>query len=110
MLDRWNNRCAVTGATTLDAIRASHIKAWRFSDGQERLDPNNGLPLIASLDALVDAGIISFGVDGELLISKSLSQSERKLFGLEGAKLTKKPSPQTAQYLAIHASKIFRGS
>ena len=57
VLKIWGNRCCVTGSTTLDAIRASHIKPWRRSSNQERLDPYNGLPLVATLDALFDAGM-----------------------------------------------------
>ena len=28
VLQLWNGRCLVTGSTTLDAIRASHVKPW----------------------------------------------------------------------------------
>jgi putative restriction endonuclease len=52
VLKAWGGQCCVTGSRTLDAIRASHIKPWNKSDDQERLDPSNGLPLIATLDAL----------------------------------------------------------
>jgi putative restriction endonuclease len=33
----WKNKCCVTGSTTIDAIRASHIKPWRDSTDEERL-------------------------------------------------------------------------
>ncbi|MBX3059741.1 MAG: HNH endonuclease [Anaerolineae bacterium] len=107
VLARWGNKCAVTGATTLDVIRASHIKPWRYSSNAERLDPDNGLPLIASLDALFDAGFIAFDTDGTILISPSLSKSERKIFNLDNARLAKKPSHNN-KYLAFHREEIFR--
>src|ERR1019366_6901961 len=52
VLESWGNCCSVTGSVVQPAIRASHIKPWRESSNAERLDRNNGLPLIASLDAL----------------------------------------------------------
>lgn len=107
VLERWGNKCAVTGATTLDAIRASHIKPWRCSSDVERLDPDNGLPLVASLDALFDAGCISFDTDGMILISPSLSESERKIFNLDNARLAKNLSPNNKKYLAYHREEIF---
>src|SRR5207248_1999952 len=90
ILGRWNHRCAVTGSTTLEVIRASHIKPWRASTNEERLDPSNGLPLAASLDALFDAGLISFEDSGRLLISPKLSQNECAIYGLAGNGLQQK--------------------
>lgn len=40
--------------------QASHAKPWRTSSDQERLDPHNGLPLIATLGVLFDRGLIGF--------------------------------------------------
>jgi putative restriction endonuclease len=70
VLAYWGMQCCVTGTRTLDAVRASHIKPWRDSNNEERLDSNNGLPLVATLDALFDAGLITFSPDGKLLTSK----------------------------------------
>lgn len=50
VLAAWENRCAVTGATM--CLRASHIKPWRSCSNSERLDANNGLPLVATIDVL----------------------------------------------------------
>lgn len=72
VLERWEMSCAVTGCTILAAIRASHIKPWRESDNKERLDAENGLPLVATLDALFDRHLISFRSDGRIVISKTL--------------------------------------
>lgn len=107
VLQMWNYRCSVTGSNTLDAIRASHIKPWRNSSDTERLDPHNGLPLVASLDALFDAGLISFDESGCLLFSSKLSQSERAIYGIEKKRLRQKVSPSTAAYLEHHRAKLF---
>ncbi len=87
VLDLWGRRCCVTGTKVLDAIRASHIKPWRESDNNERLDPNNGLPLVATLDALFDAGLITFSANGILLTSNQLKKSEITLLRLTKQRL-----------------------
>lgn len=104
----WGNACSVTGSTTLDVIRASHIKPWRFSNDNERLDPANGLPLVASLDALFDAGLISFDSSGALIVSSRLPEPERDIFGVNGRSLAHPPSDSTAEYLAYHRDHILR--
>jgi len=108
VLELWNNRCSVTLSTTLDVIRASHIKPWRDSTDEERLDPYNGLPLVASLDALFDAGLISFKSSGALIVSSLLCDGERKIFGVNAQRLAKAPNKRTAQYLTYHREHIFR--
>lgn len=102
VLHQWGQRCAVCSAITQKAIRASHIKPWRDSTNDERLDPNNGLPLVASLDALFDVGLISFESTGRMIISPNLSGAERKIFGIVGSSLTKRPKAKMAAYLADH--------
>ena len=110
VLQMWGSRCCVTGSTTLDAIRASHIKPWRDSNNHERLDPNNGLPLIATFDALFDARLITFAADSRLLVSKRLDAKEKKLLGLAGRKLRQVPNEHTAAYLAYHRESLFINS
>lgn len=110
VLRLWDDRCSVTGSSTVEAIRASHIKPWCKSNDQERLDPNNGLPLLATLDALFDAGLISFDSSGMLLLSGRLSACEQQLLGVTGPspQLRKKPSASTAEYLDYHYKYVFR--
>ncbi len=108
VLKNWGNRCAVTGSTTLEAIRASHIKPWRVSSNEERLDPQNGLPLIASLDALFDAGLISFEPTGKMVVSRNLSSSERLIFSIDNRELQKPLTKVAKRFLAYHRKHIFR--
>jgi putative restriction endonuclease len=105
VLQSWGNACSVTGSMIQAAIRASHIKAWRESSNAERLDPENGLPLIASLDALFDAGLISFDSSGKLIASSKVSMAERGIFGIGETALRRKPTPRMAGYLAHHCAK-----
>lgn len=102
VLARWEGRCAVTGCATLEAIRASHITPWRAASNVERLDPANGLPLLATLDALFDAGLIGFASDGTLLVSDRLPDNEREKLHLQARRLRRPPDARTAAYLAEH--------
>jgi putative restriction endonuclease len=85
-------------------LKASHIKPWRKCTGKEdRLDPQNGLLLNATLDALFDRGLISFNDDGAILISRIISDEEQRRLGIEKQmKLSKQPSPKQIEYLRSH--------
>ncbi len=108
LLQRWGDRCAVTGSSVPDAIRASHIKPWRHSDDRERLDPANGLPLIATLDALFDAGLISFDEHGGMLVSSKLSEEERNILLSRCQKLRMSVPDDMVKYLEFHKNQLFR--
>ncbi len=106
VLQRWQERCAVTGSAVIQVIRASHIKPWRDSTDAERLDPDNGLPLVASLDALFDAGLISFDATGQMLIAEQITPAERAIHGLTGRRLSQTPAQRTARYLRDHTARF----
>lgn len=101
-LERMWGGCAVTGCTLLVALRASHIKPWRASDNRERLDPHNGLLLVANLDALFDAGVISFDDAGSMLIDPEVEESDRELLGVHPSMRLRRVYPQSQPYLADH--------
>jgi len=82
-------------------LRASHAKPWRTSSDQERLDPHNGLPLIATLDVLFDRGLIGFADDGSMVCSKLLASADRELLGLP-ASLRKSLNTAQKTYLRHH--------
>jgi len=52
--------CALTGLAVPELLVASHIKPWRESSNEERLDPMNGLLLVAHADKLFDRFLLSF--------------------------------------------------
>ena len=56
--------CALTGAAIPELLVASHIKPWRKSTNKERLDPMNGLLLVANADRLFDRNFMSFKQNG----------------------------------------------
>lgn len=107
VLSLWGYKCALTGSTTISAIRASHIKPWKRSTSIERLDPFNGVPLLATFDALFDRGFISFNRSGDLLVSPRLLQPERALLGLEGLRGIRKVPRRSQSYLKYHRDHVF---
>jgi putative restriction endonuclease len=72
LINFWG-KCSVTGYRETSLLMASHIKPWSMSSDKERLDKYNGLLLLPNLDRAFDRGLISFGEDGMILISSSLS-------------------------------------
>lgn len=57
---RRGERCVLTGLEVPELLVASHIKPWRESTNEERLDPMNGLLLSAHVDKLFDRYLMSF--------------------------------------------------
>ncbi len=102
----WAGKCAVTKCATKALLRASHIKPWRDSNNQERLDRFNGLLLNPVLDAAFDRGLISFSDAGEILFRKEFSVPERELLGLHPKlKLVcvyEENKPYLAQHRKLH--------
>ena len=106
--ERWHNRCAVTGVSIREVLRASHIKPWAASSDRERLDPNNGLLLCANLDALFDKGLISFHTDGKILISSVLPEADRFPLGLSLNMRLKEINPDQEKYMLYHRKYIYQ--
>jgi hypothetical protein len=110
VLAKWDNQCAVSRVEIRELLRASHIKPWKDSTSRERLDPCNGVPLIATLDALFDYGYISFDDSGKMLISPLLNKVDCQKLGITRKRLRIKPDKKMKGYLEYHRSKIFRSS
>jgi hypothetical protein len=109
LFERWGDGCAVTGLTQSAILRASHVKPWKDSSNRERLDPENGLLLVANLDALFDAGLITFRSDGQMLVSPLVDSAHRAQLQIP-AKLKIKPSAKLSSYLDYHRQYCFQGS
>lgn len=107
LIRRWHRKCAVTGCTIVEILRASHVKPWRLSTDKERLDSENGLLLCAHVDALFDSGLVSFADDGALLISAEITIEDRSRLRLEHG-LTEQPSTALKAFLAYHRRYIAR--
>lgn len=103
LMSVWKCKCAVTGVDVPALLRASHIKPWRLSDNSERLDPENGLLLVANLDAAFDAGLLSFSDEGKIIFSSNLGPAPHDLLGIRpGATLATPPSRRQQVFLHHH--------
>lgn len=108
LLKYWGRKCAVTRVENAALLRASHIKPWRYSDNDERLNKYNGLLLQPNLDAAFDACLISFEDDGRILISKSLSQSDLDRLGIHADMKLSKVDHEHSRYLAYHRDMFYK--
>lgn len=104
LIQHWRV-CAVTGLSAQSLLRASHIKPWRDSDNRERLDRFNGLLLAPHLDALFDAGLISFDDSGRILLSTRLSADDRRLLGVNDGFALRSVDQRHKKYLLFHRKK-----
>ena len=84
LLEYWDGRCAITGLAVPELLRASHIKPWASCDTHaELLDIFNGLLLAPRLDAAFDAGSITIGEGGTVLVSSALPLDAQSGLGLD---------------------------
>jgi hypothetical protein len=108
LLQKWGG-CSVTRCSVNEVLRASHIKPWKAASDQERVDPNNGLLLTATLDALFDRGLISFENKGNMIVSSRLRDDACLILLPHERNLIREPSDCQQEYLAWHRREVLRG-
>ena len=101
LIKNWGG-CSVTGFSATWMLIASHIKPWRDSNNQERLDSFNGLLLLPNLDKLFDKGYISFRPNGKVIFSKLLGKEERHQLQLPNDMQLKHIDARHLSYLKYH--------
>jgi len=100
--------CRITGVTNPEHLIGSHIKPWRESTNDERLDGENGLLLTPTADHLFDRGFISFENDGKLLISPVADRDSLIKMKIPEAGFDTGPfSSQQKMFLDFHRDMIF---
>jgi predicted restriction endonuclease len=104
LIDYWGG-CTVTGYKNPRFLVASHIKPWRVSNNQERIDPHNGLLLLPNLDKAFDQGYISFNHKGRIQLSEQL-ETPQTLGVDQDMRITLETHHQG--YLAYHRECIYR--
>lgn len=110
LLDYWQGRCAATGLTTPEILRASHIKPWALcDDDNERLDVYNGLLLAPNLDALFDGGWVTFQSDGAMRTVDGLDDIARSKLGIQEPMQIAGLVPRHRAHLDFHRRHVFRG-
>ncbi len=100
--------CQITDVKNPELLRASHIKPWRVSTNEERLDPNNGLLLTPAYEHLFDKGFITFSDDGQMFVSGELSQIEAKNLGINLKARIRCLAERSKCFLKYHRDHVFR--
>lgn len=104
----WEGRCAVTGLTEPELLRASHIRPWSQCDtDHERLNVFNGLLLAVHLDAAFDRGFISFDDVGAMLVSPRLSAEDVARLGMTADFKLRRLESEHRQALEWHRAHLF---
>jgi putative restriction endonuclease len=106
LVQLWKG-CAVSGVERADLVRASHIKPWRLSSNEERLDPSNGLLLLPQYDHLFDGGYISFDDDGRMMQSPVIEDVSLAVLGVGTDPKLRRITDEHREYLAFHRSHLF---
>lgn len=101
LFEYWHG-CAITNCKIPWFLMASHIKPWRVSDNQERLDVYNGLLLAPDYDKMFDKGYISFSSEGKLLVSPLLTKSDKEELHISANIHLRYITPMHEKYLQYH--------
>jgi len=100
--------CRITGVTDPLHLLASHIKPWKDSTDEEKLNGCNGLLLAPHIDHLFDRGLISFSSDGRLLISEQLDQMILAKWGIPEVKHVGAFTSDQIEFLRYHERSVFK--
>lgn len=106
-VEQVEKACRLTGLFDRRHLRARHIRPWRDSDDQQKLDGQNGLLLSPHLDHLFARGFISFADDGELLVSRHLNPAVFQTWNLPAQRNVGTFTAAQKSYLAYHRGHVF---
>lgn len=107
LIKYWQG-CSITGFKRVELLIASHIKPWKDSNDQERVDEFNGLLLLPNIDKLFDSGFLSFNENGKILCSRNLSSEEKFLLGINETMSLIRIDERHKPYLKYHRENCFR--
>lgn len=102
IINRWENRCAVTGFNDSRILVASHIHPWQSASDDERLDVSNGILLSPTYDALFDRHLVTFENSGKIVLSSSVAEDQYKKIGITGRERITRLSRENLFYLEKH--------
>lgn len=102
-------RCRLTRLEDKSLLIASHIKPWRKSTDEEKLDENNGLLLSPHVDKLFDSGLITFTDDGQILCVSEAIRKVMRRWGLDPNSNLGQFNEAQSLYLAFHRANVFKG-
>lgn len=109
-LEQVESHCHITGTTDKHFLIASHIKPWRDSDNQEKLDGHNGFLMAPHIDKLFDAGWISFSDNGDILVASNEVTVLAEQWSIDLYTNAGPFSSTQKQYLAHHRQNVFKAA
>ena len=110
LIAKYGCECSVSGVKNKCLLIASHIVPWSKSTADQKTDPDNGLLLSVTWDALFDKGFVSFDDDGNLMRSEQLDDDTVSRLGVTTAVNLRKEllTDGRRENLAKHREKIFK--
>lgn len=104
----WEDSCCkLCKMSNKNLLIASHIKPWSKSNGNEKVDIDNGFLLCPNHDALFDKGYISFEDTGEIIVSSKLSNEDMIKLNINSS-MKIKLSIGNKLYLKYHRENILK--
>jgi hypothetical protein len=103
----WGGACCATGVAMELLVHVCAIKSWVWASNDERLDPENGLPLVPTWNLAFMSGLIAFGDDGAVLLAPDLPADEARKAGIDPAFRLAIRSDRQRAYLAWHREHVF---
>ena len=107
-VEQIETSCRVTGLRDLQHLRASHIKTWRNSNDEEKIDGHNGLMLSPHVDHLFDRGWILFEDNGMLVPSPKLDLEVLQSWRIEPDRQLRPFLPRQIGFLEYHRELVFQ--
>lgn len=105
-LDLWKT-CSVTGFSKEKILIASHIKPWKLSNNDERINPYNSLLLVPTLDKLFDNEYIGFEHSGKIMLSNKVEKNDWDRIGITSDLHLREVPSETRQFLEYHSEYIY---
>lgn len=105
----WDGTCAATGTANRALVQVVPIKPWVLASDEERLDPQNGLPLTPTWHVAFSSGLIAFEDDGRVLLARDLDPEDARKAGIDPAFRVALKGDRQAAYFAAHRAALFDG-
>lgn len=102
--------CRITKVERMEHLVASHVRPWRDSSNEQRLDGENGLLLTPTVDHLFDKGFISFEDSGQLIVSPVADPESMRRMGIDQERRINVGAFSEGQrrYLDFHRENVLR--
>jgi len=100
--------CRLSGVRDSSVLICRHIKPWRHSSNEERIDGENGLLLCPNADFLFARGFVGFDGNGDFLAAPAVSENLLLRLNLDPATHPNvgQFTRRQAEFLAFHRDRV----